>query len=93
MHNVLASCLEGVGLPRKSVVRLTDRPDMTLTVNGGLKNNNNNNSSLLRDHSMFYAEIHKIISLTSSYLEHLLEYYVAGTVPKDLVEVTQFYCS
>ena len=37
MHEVLVNRLGGLGLPRKSVVRLTDRPDMTLDVYGGRK--------------------------------------------------------
>ena len=32
MHEVLINSLGGLSLPRKSVVRLTDRPDMTLDV-------------------------------------------------------------
>ena len=32
MHEVLVTRLGGLSLPRKSVVRLTDRPDMTFTV-------------------------------------------------------------
>ena len=32
MYEGLVSCLGGLSLPRKSVVRLTDRPDMTLDV-------------------------------------------------------------
>ena len=32
MHEVLVNSLGGLSLPRKSVVRLTDRPDMTLDV-------------------------------------------------------------
>ena len=32
MQEVLVNHLGGVSLPRKSVVRLTDRPDMTLDV-------------------------------------------------------------
>ena len=32
MHEVLVNHLGGLSLPRKSVVRLTDRPDMTLGV-------------------------------------------------------------
>ena len=32
MHEVLVIRLGGLSLPRKSVVRLTDRPDMTLDV-------------------------------------------------------------
>ena len=33
--------LGGLSLPRKSVVKLTDRPDMTLDVNGGCKTTKN----------------------------------------------------
>ena len=32
MHEVLVNRLGGLSLPRKSVVRVTDRPDMTLDV-------------------------------------------------------------
>ena len=35
MHEVLVNRLGGLSLPRKSVVRLTDRPDMTLDVYHG----------------------------------------------------------
>ena len=37
MHKVLVNRLGGLSLPRKSVVRLTDRPDMTLDVYRGCK--------------------------------------------------------
>ena len=37
MHEVLVNCIGGLSLPRKSVVRLTDRPDMTLDVYRGRK--------------------------------------------------------
>ena len=37
MHEVLVNRLGGLGLPRKSVVRLTDRPHMTLDVYHGCK--------------------------------------------------------
>ena len=35
MYEVLVNRLGGLSLPRKSVVRLTDRPDMTLDVYRG----------------------------------------------------------
>ena len=35
MHEVLVNRLGGLSLPRKSVVRLTDRPDKTLDVYRG----------------------------------------------------------
>ena len=37
VHEVLVNRLEGLSLPRKNVVRLTDRPDMTLDVYRGRK--------------------------------------------------------
>ena len=37
MHEVLVNRLGDLSLPRKSVVRLTDRPDMTLDVYRGRK--------------------------------------------------------
>ena len=37
VHEVLVYRLGGLSLPRKSVVRLTDRPDMTLDVYRGRK--------------------------------------------------------
>ena len=37
MHDVLVNRLGSLSLPRKSVVRLTDRPDMTLDVYRGRK--------------------------------------------------------
>ena len=37
MHKVLVNRLGGLSLPRKNVVRLTDRPDMTLDVYHGCK--------------------------------------------------------
>ena len=40
MHEVLVNRLGGLSLPRKGVVRLTDRPDMTLDVYRGRKTTN-----------------------------------------------------
>ena len=37
VHEVLINRFGGLSLPRKSVVRLTDRPDMTLDVYRGRK--------------------------------------------------------
>ena len=37
MHEVLVNRLGGLSLLRKSVIRLTDRPDMTLDVYRGRK--------------------------------------------------------
>ena len=40
MHEVLVNRLGGLSLPRKSVVRLTDRHDMTLDIYRGRKTTN-----------------------------------------------------
>ena len=37
MHEILVNRLGSLGLPRNSVIRLTDRPDMTLAVFHGRK--------------------------------------------------------
>ena len=37
MHEVLVNSLVGLSLPRNSVIRLTDRPDMTIAVYCGRK--------------------------------------------------------
>ena len=47
MHEVLVNRLGGLSLPRKSVVRLTDRPDMTLDVYRGRKTTNQQQQSLV----------------------------------------------
>ena len=48
MHEVLVNRLGGLSLPRKSVVRLTDRPDMTLDVYRGRKTTIQQSQSLAK---------------------------------------------
>ena len=48
MHEVLVNRLGGLSLPRKSVVRLTDRPDMTLDVYRGRKTTKQQQQLILR---------------------------------------------
>ena len=47
VHEVLVNRLGGLSLPRKSVVRLTDRPDMTLDVYRGRKTTNQQYNGIL----------------------------------------------
>ena len=47
MHEVLVNRLGGLSLPRKSVVRLTDRPDMTLDVYRGRKTTKQQQTTLV----------------------------------------------
>ena len=58
MHEVLVNRLGGLSLPRKSVVRLTDRPDMTLDVYRGRKTTNQQPRALHHRKDVVYiAEI------------------------------------
>ena len=59
MHEVLVNRLGGLSLPRKSVVRLTDRPDMTLDVYRGRKTTNQQ-ISLELPHRGDYVEYNTI---------------------------------
>ena len=52
MHEVLVNRLGGLSLPRKSVVRLTDRPDMTLDVYRGRKTTIQQQPSLVQGSKM-----------------------------------------
>ena len=47
-HEVLVNRLGGLSLPRKSVVRLTGRPDMTLDVYCGRKTTTQKQQQILR---------------------------------------------
>ena len=54
MHEVLVNRLGGLSLPRKSVVRLTDRPDMTLDVYHGRKTTIQQSSTCSRQTTIFW---------------------------------------
>ena len=64
MHEVLVNRLGGLSLPRKSVVRLTDRPDMTLDVYRGRK------TTLQQQQQV----VQSIVSITSSLRGHLVKF-------------------
>ena len=49
VHGVLVNLLHGLSVARKSVVRLTDRPDMTIDVYRGCKTTTQNNNNYLED--------------------------------------------
>ena len=61
MHEVLVNRLGGLSLPRKSVVRLTDRPNMTLDVYRGRKTTIQYNKGFffwcLKKHKRMYSGI------------------------------------
>ena len=65
MHEVLVNRLGGLSLPRKSVVRLTDRPDMTLDVYRGRKTTNQQQNFHLDLFSAALVELAKSIPVHS----------------------------
>ena len=48
MHEVLVNHLGGLSLPRRSAVRLPDRPDMTLDVYRGHKTTTTTNQGYMK---------------------------------------------
>ena len=56
MHEVLVNRLGGLSLPRESVVRLTDRPDMTLDVYRGRKTTMQQQQQILFCYTPFLNE-------------------------------------
>ena len=63
MHEVLVNRLGGLSLPRKSVVRLTDRPDMTLDVYRGRKTTIQPTSSICYQ-AVFFRQAGSCISVS-----------------------------
>ena len=72
MHEVPVNRLGGLSLPRKSVVRLTDRPDMTLDVYRGRKTTMhqqcNNASPILKGYCTVFQLALKSLEITVSVL-------------------------
>ena len=68
VHEVLVKRFGGLSLPRKSVVRLTDRPDMTLDVYHEHK------TTMQQQQQQYFSHIRRSVSegfLTYSYTEPL----------------------
>ena len=63
VHEVLVNRLGGLSLPRKSVVRLTDRPDMTLDVYRGCKTTNQQIHLLHNDFRSFSVQYRTLFML------------------------------
>ena len=59
MHEVLVNRLGGLSLPRKSVVRLTDRPDMTLDVYRGRKTTKQQQPSTSEERNHGGSSLHR----------------------------------
>ena len=63
MHEVLVNRLEGLSLPRKSVVRLTDRSDMTLDIYRGRKTTMQQQQQQQKTFSIVFTHIRTIVSV------------------------------
>ena len=63
MHEVLVNRLGGLSLPRKSVVRLTDRPDMTLDVYCGRKTTIQPNLSVIKPAIAGMHGLHSVLDI------------------------------
>ena len=72
MHEVLVNCLGGLSLPRKSVVRLTDHPDMTIDVYLGCKTTTQQHNDTCCISGTVVVD--RVETLTADYLtDHQLE--------------------
>ena len=70
MHEVLVNRLGGLSLPRKSVVRLPDRPDMTLDVYRGRKTTMHHHARFVKIF-WFQGEALSLVLLLSIFSIHL----------------------
>ena len=77
MHEVLVNRLGGLSLPRKSVVRLTDRPDMTLDVYRGRKTTMQQQQKSLR--LICSADTRDVRHLTAVIIFSIWRTYIATT--------------
>ena len=70
MLEVLVNRLGGLSLPRKSVVRLTDRPDMTLDVYRGRKTTIQQQQQVMPEYMYMYLDVscHTSCTVTSKIL-------------------------
>ena len=76
MHEVLVNRIGGLSLPRKSVVRLTDRPDMTLDVYRGRKTTIQQQQDAPINTSMPIFTIHNIQHFVTICEKSLLEIFI-----------------
>ena len=72
MHEVLINRLGGLSLPRKSVVRLTDRPDMTLDVYCGCKTTIQQQHNVIPCHCRTFSNVIKVMPSAAVSKDHWL---------------------
>ena len=98
MHEVLVNRLGGLSLPRKSAVRLTDRPDMTLDVYRGRKTTiqqYNKSSQCCSERLMLYkctvSNAPKTWLQPRVFIQDNVRYLQSFSCTKDLSAVKGFY--
>ena len=69
MHEVLVNRLGSLSLPRKSVARLTDRPDMTLDVYRGRK------TTMQQQQQQIFPRTSRLMAVKLGILHQIREYY------------------
>ena len=80
VHEVLVNRLGGLSLPRKSVVRLTDRSDMTLDVYRGLKTTIQQYNNHLSTQQAHYVEMTSYRRRCDVMTSHRRQYDVISTL-------------
>ena len=75
MHEVLVNCLGGLSLPKKSVVRLTDCPDMTIDVYHGRKTTT---TDMTREGSDQTANMCSLINTFTCHQCHIVGNHMIG---------------
>ena len=85
MHEVLVNRLGGLSLPRKSVVRLTDRPNMTLDVYRGRKTIKQS----LKGYCTVFQHAFKSLKITASVLSERMS-KIARINTKELKSYEEF---
>ena len=83
MHEVLVNRLGGLSLSRKSVVRLTDRPDMTLDVYQGCKTTTTTHPVVLGG-SLLLFNIHGVLSIVQSICRSRIRSYAIPMMANDI---------
>ena len=92
MHEVLVNCLGDLSLPRESVVRLTDRPDMTLDVYRGRKTTIQQQSSSCTSVQTSYKEKNLCLGGLRTVDVHMNSHvtFLSKTFPTDLTSKRLF---
>ena len=91
MHEVLVNRLGGLSLPRKSVVRLTDRPDMTLDVYRGRKTAMQQQQNLLRYISQQFPKMSVITELNQRTQKMFTQPSPPNEDAKKVILISHFY--